>query len=482
MLLFKVGERTLAIASTAVLARLLVPADFGLVAMAMSLIAGVELFTTFGFDIALIRDREAPRAAYDSAWTLGVIASVVCAAALLLLTVPTASFYHEPRLVTVIPILALGTLIMGFENIGTVAFRKDMRFGHEFRFLILKKVAAFCVTVPLAIAFRSYWALVAGMLVSRVAGVVLSYALHPYRPRFCLIERARLMHISKWLLANNLIFFLCARIPEFITGRLSGPRSLGLYTVGAELAYMPTTEIVAPINRAIYPGYAQHSGDLNHLVEIYLKIASVLWMLALPAAIGVWLVAEPLVQLLLGSQWGDAVPVIRILAVAAGLGVITGNQAYVYVAIGRPVLITALAGAQIAVILVAGISLSLAHGVTGMAYAIGLNAALALPASLYLFVRVTGVKTRRMLAAAWRPAIATAVMAGVVVLAVPQATAHIGSTKDALWIFIACVTIGAATFGATILLLWKLAGLPDGAERTAFELLRSRFPKPSANV
>jgi len=268
-----------------------------------------------------------------------------------------------------------------------------------------------------------------------------------------------------------------ARLPDFIVGRIGGPRALGVYNAGAELANLPTTEIVAPINRAIYPGYAQHGDNMGELVHTYLRIAGVLWLLAPAAAIGVWLVAEPAVRVLLGMQWGDAVPIVRALAIAAGLGVISGNQAYIYMALGRASIITAMVAAQVVFIIAIAITLVGAYGANGMAYAMVINAVITLPVSFIIFMRLTGVPAITLFAAAWRPAIACAAMAFVVSLAFPESRAPIGLPQEALLILLKCIATGALTYGAVILALWYLAGRPDGVERIALAQLRERLPK-----
>jgi O-antigen/teichoic acid export membrane protein len=208
MVLFKLLERSIGLVSTVILVRLLLPADFGLVAMATSIIAVLELLGALNFDAALIQNPNAERRHYDTAFTFNVLFGSVCALLLLLLAWPAAGFYNEPRLTPVIAWLALSTWIGGFENIGVVAFRKNMRFDQEFKFLLAKKLIAFAVTVSLAFALRSYWALVVGMVTSRACGVVISYFSQAYRPRLTLSARHELLHFSRWLLLNNILFFL----------------------------------------------------------------------------------------------------------------------------------------------------------------------------------------------------------------------------------------------------------------------------------
>ena len=186
MILARLGDRSLGFVSMIILVRLLSPDDFGLVAMGMSVIAICELLGQVGLDVALIQTPGATRRHYDTAWTFSVIISAVIAFVLLIIAAPAANFYHEPRLLPILLSLALGSLISGFENIGTVAFRKELLFNKEFQFFFGKKLAAFLVTVPLAFLLRSYWALIAGIVVGRLAGVSLSSSSglpHPVRAR-----------------------------------------------------------------------------------------------------------------------------------------------------------------------------------------------------------------------------------------------------------------------------------------------------------
>ena len=225
MVFFKLTERSIGLISTVVLARLLLPADFGLVAMAMSMVAVLELLGAFGFDMALIQRQDAQRHHYDTAWTFNVLFSVVSATVLVILAIPAAKFYNEPRLDNIMYFLALSSLLQGFENIGVVAFRKDMTFDKEFRYLLGKKLAAFLVTVPLAFLLRNYWALVIGILTGRSFAVLLSYYVHPYRPRFDLSGRHDLFHFSKWLFISNVFYFLRVRSADFIIVEIWLPRS-----------------------------------------------------------------------------------------------------------------------------------------------------------------------------------------------------------------------------------------------------------------
>lgn len=167
MVAVKLLERLIGILSVVILARLLVPADFGLVAMATAIIAVVELLSAFSFDAALIRSQQAARADYDTAWTLNVILAAVCALLIAAAAFPAGAFYSDARLGPVMLWLSLATCIRGFENVGVIEFRKELQLHREFQLLLAKRLAVFAATVSVALATRSHWALVLGILVGR---------------------------------------------------------------------------------------------------------------------------------------------------------------------------------------------------------------------------------------------------------------------------------------------------------------------------
>ena len=222
MLGFKLVDRGIGVVSILILARLLVPADFGLVAVATAIVGIIALLAQFSFDTALIQDQRAGRDSYDTAWTISLAFGLMIALVLLALARPIAIFYEEPRLEAVMYFLALGSVFEGCQNIGVVAFRKDLQFHKEFIFLAGRKMVGFLVTVPLAFLWRDHWALVAGIVASKGATLIMSFVMHPYRPRLSLAAWRKLFHFSKWLMINNVIFTIRDRLADFIIAKTAG--------------------------------------------------------------------------------------------------------------------------------------------------------------------------------------------------------------------------------------------------------------------
>src|SRR6185312_1679925 len=193
------------------LARLLVPANFGVVAIATSLVALLELLTAFNFDTVLIQHPQPTRQHLDTVWTLTLLFAVVIGAMLCLIAVPAASFYHDPRLAPVMMAIGLNQMIGGCANVGTVFFRRDLDFRRDFLLQVGARLVGFAVTLPLAFLWRDHWALVAGMIAANLTTVAISYAMHAYRARWSLAALREMFHASFWLFINNCVNFLRTR-------------------------------------------------------------------------------------------------------------------------------------------------------------------------------------------------------------------------------------------------------------------------------
>lgn len=463
MVLFKAVERSIGVVSTLILARLLVPADFGLIAMAMSFVALLELLWSFSFDSALIQNRNADRSYYDTAWTLNASLGLTVALGLTALAYPAAWFYNEPRLVPVLLCLALGSLFQGVENIGVVAFRKDLRFGMEFGYQISRKIVGFAVTIPLAFALGNYWALIAGILAGRLFTVALSYFAHPFRPRFSLAARTQLLGFSKWLFFNNLLFVLQMRSQDFVIGKVAGPTGLGLYTVAHEISTLPTSELVAPVNRAVFPGFSKLADDISALKRGYLGVLGLTALLVIPAGLGIAATASLLVPTVLGSNWHEAIPIIQILAIYGALAALASMFQPTFLALGRTNVLFGLTLLNVTLFIPSVIYGAVSHGVLGAAWGCLAVVSIMMPASHLLACRALKIPVSDVVAQFWRPAVAALAMFASVDWFV-GAIGTSGTSIELLPRLLASMALGAAVYSIGLVGLWLAAGRPTGAE------------------
>ena len=306
--------RALGFVSTALLARLLAPADFGVIALAMLVVAFVEVFGLLGVESALVRHPAPTREHWDTAWTLRLLQNLGTAAVMAAAAPLAATYFHEARIAPVIWALAGGIAVAGFGNIGVLEYNRGLRFDREFRLRVTGKVLQLAVTIGVALWLRSYWALAIGTVSGYVFGVVLSYVMHPYRPRWSLARARELLGFSVRMVALSVGYFAESRIDEILLGRLGTNRALGLYSLASELGQLPVSEIAAPLNRSLMPALARLQHDRSGMDWAYLRVIGALALVSVPAGVGTALVAGPMVRVVLGEQWLDAIPLLQWLA------------------------------------------------------------------------------------------------------------------------------------------------------------------------
>ena len=460
----------LGLVSTLILVRLLDPSDFGVVAMANLVIGFTQMFFSLGVATALIQNPNADESHFNTAWTIGVLQSLFVTVLLILLSPVVGMYYHEPRVPLVMQVLAVGILIGGISNIGVVAFRKNLDFRSEFRLVAFRKIVSFVPTVALAFLLKSYWALVLGTVIGTAGGVLISYAMHPFRPRWSLQRFNEIWHFSQWLLVVNLGNYTYGRTDQFIVGRILTTSGMGVYAVGAEVAELPVLEMTAPISRVVMPSYAKVKHDADQLKDAYLRVLGVTAALAFPITAGVACIADSVVHLALGGKWLAAIPIIQWLVISAGVRAIYGGAGSLMVILGHMRELALLHWMEVLCLVIAAVSGATMLGLEGVAMA---KVAVSSVFGVIFFGRLVSHRTvsaREITRQFLRPALATAIMViGLSVLFPGTA----GWSNGAL--LAAKVALGVVLYVGSLLGVWVLRGKPSGAEEDLVGIVRERL-------
>lgn len=472
---WRMATRLLGLLSTLILTRLLMPSDFGLIALGSSFVVALDAVSTLGIEDALVREKAPGRELYDTGFTLNLIRSASTGAILAACALPTANFFREPRLADVLLALALGTIAGGLTNIGIVDFRRDFSFDKEFRLLIVPRLAGVLTTVAAALLTRSYLALIAGILTSRGLAVMLSYAMHPYRPRLSLRAWRHLAGFSVWTWALGTAALIRDRGDGFLIGWSLDAAQVGIYSVGTEIADLPTTELVAPLGRACFSGFAaaRHAGEESG--QTYLRVVAVVTLLTFPIAVGISLLADPVVKLAFGSQWLEAIPVVQVAALFCSTTVFgqISNVLFGAHAMLRSLFVITLAGMMLRVVLL--IVLLPHYGILGAAFAAGISMLCEYAVYVELTLRRFGLRLSDLWRRIWRPLVATVVMAASLhVLGLGWNAASGDAASLACGIVIAA-GLGAGIYVSTMGALWCAAACPAGAETDALLFAKKLF-------
>jgi len=468
-------DRLIGFVSTLILARLLVPADFGVVAMASLVVGLVDVLLSLGVNVALIRNHNATPAHYNTAWTLRLAQSAIAATVVFVAAPAAALYFNDPRVIPVLRFMALGMLLVGLENIGIITFQKEMRFGLDFRFVFLKRIVGFLTTIIAAWLLRSYWALVIGTLAGRSFGVLLSYQMHPMRPRFSLEKLKEIFSVSQWMLVNSIASYVNRNLDKILVGRRANATIVGGYTLADEISAMPSTEVLAPLNRVLFPAFVAAKNDLAELKRLYLLAQGVQSLLGISAGVGLALVAHEAVMVLLGEKWLFVVPFVQVLALANVVDSITTSGRYVLLTMGK-IRSAALVNWLQVGLFATGALLVLPRADALQLASIRVIAVLAeFFVSIWLLMRtLNNVGIPDIIRTVLRPLLATGAMALAVI--------SMGSITHLVPVaaLLLKIATGMVAFPAAILLMWWVAGKPSGAESyllgKALSILARRKP------
>lgn len=458
-----VFARLLGALNTIIVARLLAPDDIGIVAVATVTMQLLQGFSDIGVSQAVVKFRDAGRADLDTLFTLSAIRGAVIALALIAAGPFMAALYDDPRMAGVFFGVALFPLLTGFLNPSFYEYERDLNFSREFLSTVANKLAGVIVSVSVALIFRTYWAIILGLVVGGAVQLGLSYLMRPYAPRFSLRSIKKVFGFSGWLAGVSFLAALNNKLDVPILARLVGPAGAGSYFIGLQLSEMTTGQIAGPLIRAIYPGFSQLQGDAERMRKAYLKGVSALGVLAMPAAFGAAFVAQDLVLVLLGAQWVEATDVIRFLAPVIGLqALFYATQAYA-MALGRTKLIFFRELIFLLVRLPVFIWATATYGLSGAIWAAAVLGLFHVALNLALYSRCSGRSFWQPLASAYRPILSVAAMAAYFLLFRP-----LYPDSDDYSVVLSLmldVVLGAVFYIGALAGLWVTAGKPPGIER-----------------
>lgn len=468
---WRMATRLLGVISTLILVRLLAPADFGLVALGYGFVSSLDQLCTIGIETAIIRDDRPDRDLYDTGFTLNLLRAIGMGAALAAGASAIASFLGDRRLEDIVLVFAAMTALSGLNNIGVVDFRRYIAFDKEFRLQIVPRILSVAVTISIAVIFRSYWALVAGIVFSSLFTVLFGYWMHPYRPRLTLRAWRRLAGFSVWMWVLGVITMLRNQMPNLVVGRVMGPGPVGILGVGNEVANLPLTELVAPLSRASFSGFAAARQSDEGNGETFLRILAAMALITLPAGFGISLVAFPVVRLAYGATWVQAVPLVEVLGVAGTLTLFGFVSSTLFAAHAwlRP--IANISGTTTIACVLLLIALVPYFGLLGAAIAIALTDAFNQVIFLVATLRRLGLRMSDLLSRLWRCLFATAVMTLVLVLLGLGWNDFPGAASALAVRLLLAVVLGAGVYVVIVVGTWLAAGRPAGAEADVVALL-----------
>ena len=370
-------------ASTVVLARLLTPADFGLVGMVTAVTGFAAMFKDAGLSAATVQQPQITRSQVSTLFWVNVALSL----AVMMLTVAisplVASFYGEPRLLWITIALASTFLLGGLSVQHLALLRRQMRFSVIATISVVSMTAGIATGVLIAVLTESYWSLVAIAWVREAVGAVGAWWACRWLPDWPRRGSGALpmLKFGGNLTGFNVLNYFTRNLDNILIGWWSGAGALGLYTKAYGLLMMPITRINRPVGSVMIPVLSRKQDQPGEYIRLYRRAITTLALLGMPLVGWCFLVADELILLMLGDGWQESAPIFRALSLAAMLGTTNVAPGWVYMTLGRTdrQLRWGLISAPVTVVLMV---LAVPFGPVAMAAAISLG---------YLFAWVGGI-------------------------------------------------------------------------------------------
>jgi len=316
--------QVLAWASTLIVARLLSPADYGIISMASAYLGLITIATEFGIGTAIVTLRQLSQDQLAQLNTMSVALGVAGFAASIAAAVPLGWFYRAPQLPAVVIILSLTFVISAFKSVPSSLLQRELRFRLLSLIDGVRALVLSVTTVLFALAGLQYWTLVLGAILSTTIQAALTLAVRPCSFRFPRWESLRhAITISGHLLVNRMCWYIYSNADFVIAGRFLGQNELGAYSVGWTLASTPlqqTTSLVGTVTSAFLSAVQTEYATVRRYL---LNLTEGLALITFPLTIGLALVANDFVLLALGAKWQAVVPPLRLLALYASVRSIT---------------------------------------------------------------------------------------------------------------------------------------------------------------
>jgi O-antigen/teichoic acid export membrane protein len=317
----RLAGRAVDFVTVLVLARALTPADFGLTAIASTLVVILDALLDIPLIWALTSLKSVTKSHLDTAFTLGALRGVSLFFILLASAWPFAYIYGDSRLPALIAALAVGPIARSLYSPGMVTHVRELSFRQNFTAELAGRFIASVAAISVLYLGGGYWAIVVSGAFASVATTIISYVLAPYRPRLSLSRFSEFSSFLGWFSTAQIFKATSWQFDRILLGYFVTKSDLGQYTTASDLAIFPMQSLIAPAMQPLMAGYSKINDDRDRLRSAYLKASRLTMILAAPTCIGISLTSDLLVDLLLGAKWTETGLYLQWLSLSIVLGI-----------------------------------------------------------------------------------------------------------------------------------------------------------------
>jgi O-antigen/teichoic acid export membrane protein len=352
------------------LARILVPEDYGKVSLALIFIGAFGIFRDVGLSQALIYRREEVQVAAQVAFTMNVAIGLVLFAGIVAASPLVDALFATQGLQTVTAVLGVTVLFGAAGSVPAALLDKELEFRRKFAAEVVPVLAYAAISLPMAYRGYGLWSLVGGGVTSAAANMTMLWLASGWRPRLAWdggIAR-ELLGYGQHLAYTAILIFIGVNLDRILLGKLATPKEVGIYSLAFAIGNLPSTQITGVAGKVLFPTYAKLGNDPGRLAAAYVTTFRMISLVSIPSALGLMVVSRSLVEAVYGAKWLACVVPLAILSLFGllrSVGAISGN---VFLALGRSEIMPRMMLVQIAVAAISMAGLGWRFGVPGVAF------------------------------------------------------------------------------------------------------------------
>lgn len=367
---------------TIILARLLEPSDFGLIAIAFIIVNFFEILRDLGIGAALIHRKQDSDIAADTAFYLFPLIAVIFYLIAYFIAPSASTFFREDELTLIIRVLSLTLIIWSFGNLPRTLLSKELNFKKMVVPEVISKISYGIAAIIMAFHGFGVWSLVGGRLFLEITAVITIWYVLDWRPSFRFDKKiaVELLNYGKHVITASIIVFLISIIDVTTIGRNLGSADLGYYNLAISISGMFTIQTAMTLSKVMFPAYSIIQGNTEKMREAYIKTLRYLSMIIFPAALGIMSVSGYFIKVIYGDKWLPATAILHILCIYGLCRAMLNTTENVYLAAGKPKIQAKINFLQLILISVLIYPLTLIYGTIGTAISV------TIPSLIMLFI------------------------------------------------------------------------------------------------
>lgn len=315
-LAIQVIQRGIGLISILILARLLTPDDYGVVAIILLIVYFCDVLSNIGSQQYIIRKQSLCDEDVNTAWTLDLILKFILWICLIVCSPLLAAFYDDPRLINALYVSSFYLLISALKSPSLTLLRRDLNYKPILKISACQKLISFMSVMLIVFAIEpSYWALIVGHIVSAITLTIGSYFIHPVRPKLTVIKIREMWSFSQWMLLRGVTGYVRAQVDIILVTKLFTSDQIGTYHIARQLSVMPSTDIIGPAIQPLLAAFSQVRHNRSEFAYQFSLSFFVVCILILPISIFLYYFPQPVINFFLGDQWKNAYPILSALSI-----------------------------------------------------------------------------------------------------------------------------------------------------------------------